>query len=68
MPRLKRRAMLQPCSIPRATGEAAREASVQARLCTLLGQLEEVCGNSRKADRQFEMAIGILKDLGNRKN
>ncbi len=44
------------------------EASVQARLCTLLGQLEEVCGNSRKADRQFEMAIGILKDLGNRKN
>jgi transcriptional regulator with XRE-family HTH domain len=48
-----------------AAGEAAREASVRARLGTLLGQLEEMCGNTRSADRRFETAIEILKDLGN---
>jgi transcriptional regulator with XRE-family HTH domain len=47
-----------------AAGAATREASVQARVCMVMGQLEEWCGNSADADEQFEAAIRILEPLG----
>jgi transcriptional regulator with XRE-family HTH domain len=47
-----------------AAGEASREPSVQAKVYMLLGQVDEWCGNSRRADEQFETAIQILQELG----
>ncbi len=47
-----------------AAGEPTREPTAQAKVCMLLGQIEELCGNSRGADGQFERAIGILDQFG----
>jgi hypothetical protein len=41
-----------------------REPSVQAKVSMLLGQVDEWCGNSRRADEQFETAIQVLQELG----
>ncbi len=46
-----------------AAGEATREPSVQAKVCMLVGEVEEWCGNIQRADEQFETAIGILSRL-----
>jgi len=47
-----------------AAGEANRERSVQAKVCMVLGQVEEWCGNVAGADEQFATAIQILERLG----
>ena len=47
-----------------AAGDATRDPSVQAKVCMVLGQIEEWCGNARKADEQFGTAIRILSELG----
>lgn len=43
-----------------AAGEAGREPSVQAKVHMVLGQIEEWCGNVRRADAHFDTAIRIL--------
>jgi len=47
-----------------AAGEAVREPSVQAKVCMVLGQVEEWRGNLVRADQQFETAIRILERVG----
>src|SRR6266851_4092248 len=47
-----------------AAGEATREPSTQAKVYLLLGQIEELCGNSRGADAEVQKAIRILTELG----
>jgi transcriptional regulator with XRE-family HTH domain len=47
-----------------AAYEATREPSVEAKVCILLGQVEEWCGKGARADTQFEKAIRILEELG----
>jgi len=47
-----------------AAGEATREPSVQAKVCMIVGEVEEWSGNILRADEQFETAIGILSRLG----
>lgn len=44
--------------------EAKKEVQVQAKVCMVMGQLEEWCGNSANADQQFEKAIGIVEHAG----
>jgi len=47
-----------------AAGEATREPSIQAKVCMVLGQIEELCGNRRGADAEVQRAIQILTELG----
>ncbi len=47
-----------------SVGEATREVPVQAKVCIVLGQLEEWGGNSANADEQFERAIRIVQKAG----
>jgi tetratricopeptide (TPR) repeat protein len=46
-----------------AAGRAKREPSVRAEVRMLAGQIEEWCGNSTKADEEFETAIRALEQL-----
>lgn len=47
-----------------AVGEVTREVPVQAKVCIVLGQLEEWSGNSANADQQFKRAIRIVERSG----
>ncbi len=47
-----------------ADSPATRPPSVQAKVCMMLGQVEEWSGNSGRADAQFKLAIRILDQVG----
>jgi len=47
-----------------ANSPATRAPSAQAKVCMMLGQIEEWSGNSDRADAQFKLAIQILDELG----
>lgn len=47
-----------------AAGDATRDPSVQAKVCMVLGQIDEWCGNIVRADEQFEKAIRTLERIG----
>lgn len=46
-----------------ATGEPTRDPIVEAKVCMVLGQIDEWCGNFRTADEQFERAIRLLSEV-----
>jgi transcriptional regulator with XRE-family HTH domain len=47
-----------------ADSPATHAPSVQAKVCMMLGQVEEWSGNSARADAQFRLAIRILDEVG----
>jgi len=47
-----------------ADNPATRPPSARAKVCMMLGQVEEWTGNAGRADAQFELAIRILEELG----
>lgn len=46
-----------------AAGEATRDPIAQAKVYMVLGQIDEWCGDFRKADEQFERAIRFLSEV-----